>query len=180
MKKIYTHGFTVIEALVAIGILTVAISGAFAAASLSLNRSTYTKEQVTAFYLAQEGMEAIRWKRDTNAIAGNDWMEGIGEVGDPCLTPNVCYVDTIPLSMNFVSCGTSWGACPLIRLDSPYLYSYTAGTPTIFRREIQITPLTSVPYIADGNVVQVEVRVTWTHEGDDKAFIAKGLLYNWH
>ena len=59
------------------------------------------------------------------------------------------------------------------------MYNYVGGAGTIFKREIQITPLTSVPQIPDGNVMQVEVRVTWEHGDDSEEFITNGLLYNW-
>ena len=117
MKKthIVEKGFTIIEALVAIGILTVAISGGFAAVSHSLKKATFTKEQVTAFFLAQEGMEIVRDKRDTNSISGASWGAGLTSSGSPCLAPNVCYVDatTYP-NPTFTNCGTTWGLCPVI------------------------------------------------------------------
>lgn len=173
------RGFTVIEALVAIGILTVAISGGFVAVSHSLKKASFTKEQVTAFFMAQEGMEAVRYKRDTNSLSGAAWDAGLSASGSPCASPNVCRVDAT--TMTFTSCGTAWGSCPVLKQNqTTYLYNHSGGVDTIFKREIQVTPLTSVPNIPDGNVMQVEVRVTWEHNGEDQEFITNGLLYNWH
>lgn len=73
-KKINTRwvvsaGFTVIESLVAISILLLAVSGSFAAAQSSLQSSNFVKNRVTAYYLAQEGIEYIRHLRDNNGLA---------------------------------------------------------------------------------------------------------------
>lgn len=169
-------GFTVVEALVAIGILVLAISGGFAAISLSLNRSNLSKEQVTAFYLAQEAMELFRSRRDSNSMQGLNWLDGIADTGDPCANNTICRIDPIAVpSGNWYSCGASWGSCPALRNSgSPgYLYGYNgAWNATIFTREIQVRTL-------GVDVIEVEVRVTWPHGGDTEQFVANGIFYDW-
>lgn len=179
--KYYTKGFTIVEALVAISILVIVISGGFVAVSNSLRNATLSKEQITAFFLAQEGMEAVRYQRDSNGLnSGSAWNEGLTTTGAPCLAPRVCYVDATTLpDPTFVFCGNDWGTCPVIENNSSnHLYNYS-GDPTPFRREVRITPLTGIPHIDDGNVLQVEVRVGWQHNNEDKEFVTSGLLYNW-
>ena len=48
-------GFTIIESLVAISILTLAITGATSAIQAGISSYTFSKDQIIAFYLAQEG-----------------------------------------------------------------------------------------------------------------------------
>jgi len=168
-------GFTIVETLVAIGILVVALSGGFAAVSLSLNRSSLSKEQVIAFYLAQEGMEIIRNKRDSNALSGNSWLQGIALNGDPCEFGNVCRADAISFSLN--SCGSNWGSCPFLRNhNTNKYYNYSSGATTIFKREIKLTDLTTGAI----EVIQAEVRITWNHSGTNQTYTASTLFYNWH
>jgi len=173
-----THkGFTVVEALVALGVLVLAISGGFAAVSLSLNRASLSKEQVTAFYLAQEAMELVRYQRDSNNLAGSDWLSGLAEnASDPCGAQKICRVDGPTLA--WTACGASWGTCPVLKKSgTTHLYNYTNGDNTIFRREVQITQ----PYsVNSDDIINVEVRVSWDRPGGTEQFVANGIFYNWH
>lgn len=167
-------GFTVVEALVALGILVVGLSGGFAAVSLSLNRSTLSKEQVTAFYLAQEAMEIVRYTRDSNSLAGSPWLSGFAEdAGDPCGGETVCRVDAT--SFAWTSCGsTSWGNCPVLRQHNTlrlYTHSLSNTTDTIYKREIKVVK----PSV---DLIEVEVRVTWNHTGEPQSFIVTGIFYD--
>ena len=53
-------GFTIIESLVAISILVVVITGTLTAIQTGLSSYIFSKDQIIAFYLAQEGFEQIR------------------------------------------------------------------------------------------------------------------------
>src|SRR3989338_6292235 len=100
-------GFTLVETLVAISILSISITATFTAVQNGIQNSTIAKDQTTAFYLAQEAMEFIKNKRDENAlnsISGgpNQWLTGMSNAGgDPCY---------------FGGGGTSQKTC---RIDSP-------------------------------------------------------------
>ena len=72
-------GFTIIESLVAIAILATVIIGASAAVSSGLSSYIFSKDQIIAFYLAQEGFEELRNIRDENALMGANWLSGIAE-----------------------------------------------------------------------------------------------------
>ena len=77
-----TTGFTLVEALVAISLLMVAISSPMYIAQKGLSASMFARDQMTASFLAQDGIEAVKNIRDYMAInqkAGNtpytDWLE---------------------------------------------------------------------------------------------------------
>ena len=53
-------GFTLIESLVAISILLLSISAPLTIASKGLASSFFARDQITAFYLAQDAVEYIR------------------------------------------------------------------------------------------------------------------------
>ncbi len=61
-------GFTLIETLIAISILLIVIVGPMTIAQKGIQSSFYSSDQVTATFLAQEAMEAIREVRDNEAL----------------------------------------------------------------------------------------------------------------
>lgn len=71
-----TGGFTLIEALVAISILTIAVTGPLSLAAKGLSYSSYAKDEITAFYLANEAIDVIRNIRDTNIYTkdSSSWL----------------------------------------------------------------------------------------------------------
>lgn len=75
------RGFSVVETMVAIAILAVAVVAPLSLAQRSLHSSIYARDQVTAFYLAQEAVEYIRYIRDTNNLFGRsqsaNWLNGL-------------------------------------------------------------------------------------------------------
>ncbi len=165
-------GFTLVETLIAISILVLAVTGAFAAAHNGMMSSLYSKDQVTAFYLAQEAIEQIRNLRDQNGISGNPqgWLAGIANLGDPCAVGNTCYVDALSSSEPLVQCPST---CPNLLLNSNGFYSYDNGTTTKFRREISVSTVSA-------DEVVVQATVFWT-KGVlvDRSFTATEHLFNW-
>src|SRR3972149_102217 len=63
-----SRGFTLIETLVAISLLSIAIVAPMSLTSQSLTAAYYARDQVTAFNLAQEGLEAVRAFRDGQVL----------------------------------------------------------------------------------------------------------------
>lgn len=72
-----TKGFTLIETVVAIFLLTVGTAGAFSLIQKTIAFTSISSSQLTAAYLAQEGIETIRNIRDTNYLEKNTWDDGI-------------------------------------------------------------------------------------------------------
>lgn len=84
-------GFTLVETMVAISILMLAILGPLSIASSGLRNSLFAKDQVTAYYLAQEGIEYVRYIRDDNYLQErSNWLEGL----DDCTGTYGCAIDT--------------------------------------------------------------------------------------
>src|SRR3989344_8654185 len=84
-------GFTLVETLVAIGVLMAAVAGTLTVASRGIALTGVSRDNIVAFYLAQEPIEFIRKYRDTTAIAcitantcslpGFDWLRDSGAPG---------------------------------------------------------------------------------------------------
>lgn len=174
MKKNKSAGFTIIESLVAIGILVVAISGVMGAIQSSISSYTFSKDQFISFYLAQEAFEQIRNIRDENRLKEANWMMGIAQdVDDPCAFTHACTVEPV-ISAAPSRCTGGPGNCPYLRQDPVTgLYGYNPSWPaTIFRREIQLTPVNE-------NEIAVTVTVNWSKGPVNRQFKARANLLNW-
>src|SRR3989338_7885463 len=77
------NGFTIIELIISIFILSVAVVGIFSAFSMMAILTADVTDRLTATYLVQEGMEIIRNIRDTNWLnmdagsPGATWLDGL-------------------------------------------------------------------------------------------------------
>jgi prepilin-type N-terminal cleavage/methylation domain-containing protein len=67
-ETLRARGFTLIETLVAVTILTLAVSGPLFVASRALVAAQNARHQLIATYLAQEGIEYVRAMRDREFI----------------------------------------------------------------------------------------------------------------
>jgi len=73
LNKIKTKGFTILEVLVAVLVITVGVLAAFRMAQNITVFSRINASRLTATYLAQEGIELVRNQRDNNWLQGSDW-----------------------------------------------------------------------------------------------------------
>ena len=93
MKK---DGFTLLEVVLAIFILSLSAFGGFSLIQSTVISASLSKQKLTAYYLAQESLEVVRNIRDGNWLkrredSGVLWTDGIltgGECMDP--RPTVC------------------------------------------------------------------------------------------
>ena len=118
-------GFTLVETLVAITLLTVAIIAPMSLATKSLSAAYYARDQVIASNLAQEAIEAVRNRRDGNilrTVQGNtvDLLDGITTDGSPFA------IDTRNNKIYECEC---LGGCPALRTEDPEGEFYAYGDP---------------------------------------------------
>lgn len=169
-NKFYKKGFTLVETLVAIGVLILAVTGAFTAAQSGLSSYNFSKNQTIAFNLAQEAIEQIRMYRDENKINNRNWLTGLAlNSGDPCYFGNKCIIDVINYTVN--ACGAT---CPALNQDTASgYYSYTSGWPASnFKREIQFTSISPTE-------ISIQVTVTWSKGLLTRQIKVKENLYDW-
>ena len=173
------RGFTILETIIAVLVLSLAISGVFSAVQQGLSQAIIAKDEVRAFYLAQEAIEIIRNKRDVNQLnitingSPNSWLFGIAqEATDNCYFGKICRADVSNMSLAY--CGNAWGSCENLRQHpTEFRYGYDSGWPvTNFKREIQIESV-------NANEITVTVRVSWTKGLISQEFKAKTHLFNW-
>ncbi len=188
-KTYKLSGFTLIETLVAISLLTVAIVAPMSLTSQALNSAYYARDQMTASYLAQEALEGVRNIRDnnilTNARGGNvDLMNGIPS-GHAFTIDTITNQtsDTVPASP---ACPFSSGAyvCPQLQLDpTGTFYGYGSGwTNSQFTRSVNTCFVQ-----ADGSCtavttdeIKVTVTVSWqTGSIQRRTITLSENLYRW-
>ena len=180
-------GFTVLESIVAIFVLSLSISGVFSAIQRSLSQSIISRDEVRAFYLAQEAVELVRNKRDINYLtrivngSSVSWLDGITTGAGSCPVGNVCRIDAnVALANSIVNCGSVWDSCPEnLRQDSSgasptYKYGHNAGwNVTNFKREIKFEAI-------NADEIAMIVQITWTKGAIiTKQFKIRTHLLNW-
>jgi prepilin-type N-terminal cleavage/methylation domain-containing protein len=186
-KQSHIHskkGFTLVEAMVAISILALAITGPMLIAQKGIGSAVYAKDQITAFYLAQEAVEYIRNVRDTNRIKGNLWLDGLDECletgsGERCTIDARFTIHTNPSAI--VPC--PGGACPVISFynnDSTgegfYGYDSSSGwAPTAFKRTV------SIDNRASGKEALISVNISWNTNlfAPMRSFNVKEYIFNY-
>ncbi len=193
MKK----GFTLLETLIAVTILVTALVGPMTIASNGLNSAFFARDQVTAFYLAQEGIEFVRYVRDTNTLYNQGlsdtdkrpWLFGLSDcINDPADTdPTIkkCEIDarhSAPIAdqdgraddWSVKTCSLADG-CDVLKFDSSagiFSYSLVGTVNSRFTREVTITKLS-----ADQAIVESKIR--WSTGQISKNFTLKEVITNW-
>src|SRR3989344_61506 len=161
------EGFTLIESLVAISILVAVITGTTKAIQTGISSYIFSKDQIIAFYLAQEGFEQIRNIRDENSLNNRNWLTGLSAVSsDPCWfgpspAQKACRVAPAdPVNGNVaIECGAP-GSCPVLLQNVSsgffgYGYNDISWKATVFKREIMLTQINS-------DEISVSVTVNWS------------------
>ena len=193
-KSLHTTAFTLVETLVAIAILLVAVVEPLSIVAGSVATANLAKDQVTAYFLAQEGVELVKNVRDSNVggLPQQDWLSGL----DGCLTVSgnqkYCTIDSTSLSINTCDTPTDPRSCTkfsrvksgnLVSYDYPLSCAPPDCTETSFRRSITI----SEP--VDNREAEIEVIMYWTAGGQlfgslnasqrERMFKIKERILNW-
>lgn len=179
--KKQNKGFTLVEALVAISILMVAIVTPMTIAQNGLSSAMYSKDQMTASFLAQDAIEYIKNKRDEigvqkDPLAGKTDGEWIGKSGyfSTCFQVAGCKIDTINNNVSAFSVGDKLKIKR--ELDGKFLYyGHDNGEISKFTRKIFITS----PVVTDVNEAMIDVTVSWQNGGNTETVEIKNFIYNY-
>lgn len=150
------NGFTLVETLVAIAVLLLVIIGPMTVAQKGIQNAYYANEQVTAMFLAQEAIEAVRALRDEQALSAFKVVGGTTGGWAPNCTSGCKYSNSNG-EASFTSC--SGTQCKLTYNSSTGKYSHNlADGVSPFSRTVTVTT-------PDGGVsYSVVVDVTWTNK----------------
>lgn len=177
-----SSGFTLLETLIAVFLVTLAIVTFLGSASRGIVSTRQALNRVNAQLLAQEGIEIIRNIRDNQVVSAQhiELIPGSGILNPNFCSTNGCTVDVSSLTptqpgiypAKSFSCGIS-SSCAKLYLNNG-LYSHTpSATPTPFSRVITIEP--------DGSqeAAKITSTVQWTNGASTDSIKVVTYLTNW-
>ncbi|MDD2657221.1 MAG: type II secretion system protein [Candidatus Pacebacteria bacterium] len=179
-------GFTLIETMVAVAIVTLSVAGPLFTANSAIRGATTARAQLTASYLAQEGIEHVRMMRDneflttyheggidisatawtrflTNPVTDSSSISGCRTTASQS---SVCMLETYPGTIAGTGSGLTLEPCvgdcrPLRLVNGIYTQKTNIGGDIMpFVRTIQVK---DVPNATDD--VQVISTVSWSYHG---------------
>ncbi len=168
--------------MVAISILMLAILGPLSIVSKGIQNAAFARDQVTAYYLAQEGIDYIRFLRDDYAINGKGWSQFINDVSsctnislsnvgcefsaDNVMTSSTRYNPVLP-----AGCAAASNCVLYTDPTGKYVASSNGNTLTPFTRIITMTQINLNEY-------QVKVVMSWQTNNITKTFSLGENIFN--
>lgn len=167
-------GFTLIETLVAITLLTVAVVTPMTLTNRSLSTAYYARDQIAAFYLAQEGIEAVRAVRD-----GNILLNVHGTPTDTFTFPGISNIDGAVFTVDTINGNTMEpcpsGVCPALRSDGEFYGYNSEWEDTRFTRTLRTSFIDTAH-----DELRVSVTVSWqTGSYQVRTFTISEDIYRW-
>ncbi|MDE2071541.1 MAG: prepilin-type N-terminal cleavage/methylation domain-containing protein [Patescibacteria group bacterium] len=188
LKKI--KGFTLIETMVAVLILATAIAGPLTIASKGLSSALIAKDQIGAFYLAQDAMEYVRFLRDTSCLQQSAGTQGCSTWLStllPCVSADgtqTCALDSFGNPADGVSGHASVVQCtsnvctPLYYNGATHYFTYNSSNATLslYTRTVSIQN----PAFGSNDESVVTVKVVWRDVGGVlRSVVVRENLFNW-
>jgi len=182
-----SRGFTLVETLVAIAIVTIAISGCLFTANRAIVAANIARDQLTASYLAQEGVEYVRMMRDNEYLAtysagGDAWANFL--TGSDAASITQCRATACTLDptremgsgsgFSLQPCSGSTCTAPLYLANGIYTErsDITGATQTPFMRTIQATNITA-------SETSITSTVSWSFHGTTYSVTINDHLTPW-
>ncbi len=188
-------GFTLIETVVAIFILSLSIGALLTLSAGGFFSVRYARNQIVADNLTQEALEYIRNTRDTAFIQGASWdtwlatlnVDSSGNQVDPsspsgCFEADGCVVDPYDNVNKIRGCR---GECPVTVLypDEGFYgyengdYPFSGGASpiqTTYRRKITVTRPSSADHLI------VTATISWENGATAKTVSQSMMVTNWN
>lgn len=163
-----TRAFSLLETLIAIGVLAGAIVAAIGVLSFTLRHIRTAGDELVAAHLAAEGIEIVRNLRDTHWLQNMSWdawravMEDLGCV-------EVAYHSA---QATLLPCGS---AARVLEVDARGRYCYAcAGTPSPYTRVIEIETGG-----LEAHQLRIRAVVEWTQPAGRRELRVEDVLYDW-
>lgn len=187
-RFINSKGFTLVETLIAVFVLTIALAALLNLVSTSLSAFKYSRDEVTANYLIQEVVDSVRNKRDTDVFLGdsNGWTTYLSNYGKDsdslCFSPGGCVINPQNGEASVCSSGGNEStACPLYLDESHknsgfYSSDSSKGVESTFKRKVNMYLDTARN---NGNELDVKVTVEWQAGRNIRSRVLNFSLLNW-
>lgn len=162
-KKKYlggNNGFSLMEVIVAIGIIAVAAVGLVSLINFVIISGRVSADKLVAVNLAQEGVEIARNSRD-KSLNWNSWISDGNYRAE--ISPIKPYEWTLKKNPSTYQ----------LNYDSATgFYQYEAGVISNFSRKITVNTLS-------GDEKQIISQVSWSEHGRVHTLNVESRLYNW-
>jgi len=175
-------GFTIVEAMFAVFLLTVSVTSLMSIVASSLFSAKYSRDQITATYLAQEAVDYIRNDRDTSILQGTTFAIFSSKY-NKCISPNGCSFDILNFSDTIKECGAGSSSsigCPYLYYNQnpndrdPFYSSSNSYLKTNFKRQVIVENVDN-----SNQELKISVKVEWMNGGAIKSTTLNSSLLNW-
>ncbi len=173
-------GFTLVETLIAISILMISVAAPLSLAAKGIQAANLAKEQIVAYYLAQDAFEMVKNIVDSNKLGSYSYSQGEmihGDLNDICIF-NECKIDTLTGKIEIYSLGEK---IKFSKTNNIYGFDSASAsdyTDTIYERYFKIEKVQD-----DGSSID-EIRVLITIKWDvpfvgEQTYTLKSNITNW-
>lgn len=168
-------GFTVVETLVAVTVLAVSVAGPLSIAFQGLRSAELAKSQITASYLAQEGVEFIRAMRDQDYIDGApiNWATTF----NTCTGAFGCWIDMPDFEWGVCNDSTCSNQGPVEYHAASGRYGYANGY--IDSAYTRIVKMTAQDIDGGAGEYLITSTVSWKTANIDRAVVIRETITNW-
>lgn len=195
------RGFTLIETMVAVSILTLAVAGPLFTANRALVAAAIARDQLTASYLAQEGVEYLRAMRDNEFLiayyadgstaSSVGWNSFITSVERYCLNASCTLDSALPsVPMGY---GSGYSLAPVSGDARLYLTNCTSGSgglsctaPNVYTARQDLSGSARTAFTRTIRVVhisadeeQIVSTVSWSYHGTTFTMRVTDHLTSW-
>ena len=160
-------GFSLIEVITAIFILTVGIGGSFSLIYQTLSAVYGVRSELEASFLAQEGVEIVKNLRDnawleSRAATSTSWLANLSQAGGNY---------EADYSSQYLS--QAYSSSDYLKINSDGYYNSSSGDNTNFTREISRTNVSTT-------TVKVVVTVNWRTAGKSRSLQVVENITDWY
>ena len=190
-------GQSLVEVIVALGILSTAVAAALTLSASSLNAQTDNQGYMVATNLAREGIEVARNIRDSNWLADQEWDSGLYGADDDYSAIAVFNRVSGDWTMNFTPDDLGQASTRIwsYLTDPVGIYVQAVSQPantaaTRFYRLVTLQPVcrdgvvksegSACDPLTDPKVgIRIRSQVSWTVGGRDRQAEVEETMYDW-
>ena len=188
-KRNLVKGFTLVETMFAVFILTFAISALMNIVSSSIFSARYAKDEITANYLLQEVVDYIRNDRDTIVFLGtvdptNKWEQFWNkyQICSATVSPNGCSIEAYSMTLQGLAEPQN---CLDPECGTLYFNSNPTGNKPFYTHDKNVSGVVKTNYKRtiyverNGNEINVTVNLSWKNGGLSRSRSLKTSFLNW-
>jgi len=173
-EKVINKGFTIMEILVSIFILSIGLVGIYSLINQNIQVQYINKNDLIASQLAQEGIELVRNVRDKN------WL--IFDTDGNQLHPFYYYIANsngsqktfiIDRTLNIADVDDINDTDAILKIDTNGFYNTNSGTNSIFIRLLETT------LDSTSSSTNIACTVRWKEKNKAHDHTVRTILYDW-